>query len=127
MPKVLIVDDNIYILELLETLLSKHGFEVEKVLHAKETFRTVRLSAPDLILLDIGLAGYDGIQICKELKSNDSKFRDIPVILLSSLADLEKRYLESEANDFIQKPFNTKDLIAKIKRYTNSPIENLSP
>jgi CheY-like chemotaxis protein len=120
MATVLVVDDNFYILELLETLLSLHGFTVQKLLNATDIHEQLKSLNPDVILLDISLSGCDGTEICKQLKSDDSPFKHIPVILFSSTSDLELKYPECDANDFIQKPFNTANLIAKIKKYTET-------
>jgi DNA-binding response OmpR family regulator len=118
MAKVLVVDDNIYILELLNYLLTRHGFTVQNLLNGKGTIEQLQTFKADLILLDISLSGCDGREICKQLKSHGSQFKDIPVILFSSMSDLEEKYLECKADDFIQKPFNTVDLVAKIRKYT---------
>ncbi len=117
MGKILVVDDDEDILDLVGILLPRHGFTVEKVSKFGDTFMQAATFGPDLILLDINIKGCDGKEICKELKSPVSPFKNIPVILFSATTDLEKQTAASGADDFIQKPFDMLELVDKIKKY----------
>jgi two-component system cell cycle response regulator DivK len=113
MKRVLVIDDNLDILQLVKMILKSHGFEVlasprgeDVVLHA-ENF------SPQVILLDVFLSGYDGREICRELKS-DPKTKDIPVIMFSAHTKNEEIIRECKADDFIAKPFEVKELVQKV-------------
>ena len=111
--KILIVDDDINICELLRLYLEKEGFETDVVtngLHAVEKFRT---TSPDLVLLDIMLPGLDGWQICREIR----KSSQTPIIMLTAKGETFDKVLGLElgADDYITKPFETKEVMARIK------------
>jgi DNA-binding response OmpR family regulator len=118
MKKVLIVDDDADILEIVGLLLSTHGFRVTLLPTARDIFQTVKSVCPDVVLLDINIGGLDGRQICKQLKSKESVFNHIPVILFSAMHDLKETYPECDAIDFIPKPFDAHNLVEKIKKHT---------
>jgi DNA-binding response OmpR family regulator len=117
--KILIVDDDTDILELLGILLPKHGFAVKKVTNGVDALRQAGLFAPDLILLDINVMG-DGKEICRQLKSGASPYKNIPVILFSAAGDLEKQMAQSKADGFIQKPFDSLHLVNIIRQHTTA-------
>lgn len=119
MGKILVVEDDADILELVGILLPKHGFTVEKVIKAGDILAQTRMFEPDVILLDINIGGSDGNEICKCLKSHNSLFKTIPVILFSAANDLEKQTVLCGANDFIKKPFELLALVDKIRQYTS--------
>ncbi len=111
--KILIVDDDVNICELLRLYLEKDGFEAEVVtdgLKAVEAFNNV---SPDLVLLDIMLPGMDGWQICREIRKNSQT----PIIMLTAKGETFDKVLGLElgADDYITKPFETKEVIARIK------------
>ena len=111
--KILIVDDDINICELLRLYLEKDGFITEIVtdgLKAIETFSAVN---PDLVLLDIMLPGMDGWQICREIR----KSSQTPIIMLTAKGETFDKVLGLElgADDYVTKPFETKEVIARIK------------
>ena len=111
--KILIVDDDVNICELLRLYLEKDGFETEVVtdgLKAVEAFNTI---SPDLVLLDIMLPGMDGWQICREIRKNSQT----PIIMLTAKGETFDKVLGLElgADDYITKPFETKEVIARIK------------
>jgi len=113
--KVLVIDDESVIVEAVELGLSLHWREVE-VLKAGDTERGLDLverERPDLVLLDIGLPGKDGYQALKEIRA----FSDVPVIMLTARDDaMDKvRGLELGADDYVTKPFNHLELLARIK------------
>ena len=114
MKKVLVIDDNIDILHLVELILKNNGFEVLASPKGGEVLTNTVKFSPQVILLDVYLSGYDGRDICRELKQN-SKTKDIPVIMFSAHTkqDVIK---ECNADDFIAKPFEVKELVEKINR-----------
>ncbi len=111
--KILIVDDDINICELLRLYLEKDGFQPEIVtdgLAALEAFNSFK---PDLVLLDIMLPGLDGWQICREIR----KTSQTPIIMITAKGETFDKVLGLElgADDYITKPFETKEVIARIK------------
>jgi len=117
MAKVLIVDDNEDMLDTLEHLFHFYEFEVLKAVNGKEGVEVAEKEAPDIIILDALMPVLNGFEACKILKENN-KTKDIPVIFLSAnYVEEEHRVmgLELGADDYIIKPFNAKELIAKVK------------
>ncbi len=114
--KILIVEDENDIRELIHFHLYKNKYEVFEASNGKEALEQVKDKNPDLILLDIMIPEIDGIQVCKTLKSND-KTKDIKIIFLSAKGEEEDivRGLEMGADDYITKPFSPKILIARAK------------
>lgn len=111
--KILIIDDDIHICELLQLYLEKEGYATEVVtdgLKAVETFNSV---SPDMVLLDIMLPGLDGWQICREIRKNSQT----PIIMLTAKGETFDKVLGLElgADDYITKPFETKEVVARIK------------
>ncbi len=120
MAKVLVVDDDVDIAEVVEIILINKGFEVYKVYDGARVVECVSQFSPDVILLDVNIAEMDGREICKQLKSSDSPHNHIPVVLFSARHDLQQTYLECEASDFISKPFNSDDLIRKLEKLSGN-------
>jgi len=115
---VLVVDDELDTLELIQTILKHEGFEVWKTANGKEALELVE-KKPDLILLDVRMpGGLSGIDVCRKLK-NDEKFKHIPIIIFSAkILDNDIRMgLEAGAEEYITKPFSSKDLLEIINRY----------
>ncbi len=111
--KILIIDDDIHICELLQLYLEKEGYTTEVItdgLKAVETFNSV---SPDMVLLDIMLPGLDGWQICREIR----KTSQTPIIMLTAKGETFDKVLGLElgADDYITKPFETKEVVARIK------------
>lgn len=119
MAKILIIDDDPDILEVLQLTLEMEGFETKTNPHGEEIFNEVTLFKPDVIILDILLSGNDGRILCKKLKSGEDT-KNIPVILISAHPRAKESIKESGANDFIPKPFDIDDLLARVeKQLTN--------
>ncbi|MFX0184552.1 MAG: two-component system response regulator [Candidatus Hodarchaeota archaeon] len=119
-PLILAIDDERDCVDLLELILSKQHYSVEKVYTAQEAIDYLSRSEalPDLILLDIKMPGKDGFTFCTELKG-DPKYQEIPIIILSALTfpeDIEKG-LSCGAVDYILKPWNNDDLVRRINRH----------
>lgn len=114
--KVLVVDDEEDILELLSFNLSREGYRVLCAASGEEALRMAQSEAPDLIVLDLMLPGIDGLEATRILK-NDTGTGDIPIVMLTAKgeeADIVTG-LELGADDYITKPFSTRVLIARVK------------
>jgi len=114
--KILAVDDEEDILELLRFNLTKEGFAVLCAASGEEGLKTAHSQRPDLILLDLMLPGMDGLEVAKRLKKEDAT-KDIPIIMVTAKgeeADIVTG-LEVGAEDYITKPFSRKVLIARVR------------
>lgn len=116
MKKILVVDDDENILDAISLVLNDEGYQVETSFKGEETFDKINKFKPDLILLDILMSGSDGRDICKKIKKTDT-MKNIPVIMISAHPTARGSALKSGANDFLEKPFNTSDLISIIKKH----------
>ena len=126
MKKVLIVDDNIDLLEMIEVALTEQGFNVFTLIEAKLFFDQVEFLKPDVILLDIFLDGVDGRNLCRQLKS-DPSLKHIPVALYSAGHIVNSSILESGANMFISKPFDIMEVGEKLRSLlATGSIENFA-
>lgn len=115
MKKILIIDDDIYILEAMEELLKYSGYEVGATAKADEIFNLTYKFNPDLILMDIMLSGADGRDICWELKVNN-KTKNIPIIMISALTNIKQSVQLCGADDLVTKPFDIHELLGKIEK-----------
>jgi DNA-binding response OmpR family regulator len=114
--KILIVDDEQLNLEFFEVMLSKLGFVVEKANDGVEALEKVKHFCPDLILLDNIMPRMSGWEVTQTLK-NDSKYRDIPIVMFSALDDVKDKLegYELGVEDYITKPFNFSEVLARIR------------
>ena len=114
--KVLIIDDSKTVVAILRGLLLKAGFEVESVLEGSKAMHNVLQFMPDLILLDIVMPRFNGIDFCKMLRS-DTRTSHLPIILITSKSQIEYKVagLEVGADDYVLKPLEEVELIARIK------------
>jgi two-component system response regulator ResD len=111
--KVLVVDDEDSVRELIELYLKKEGFEV---IHAREGREALRLNGehhPDLIVLDLMLPGLDGWEVCRQIRSS----HQVPIIMLTARTEEVDRIvgLELGADDYVVKPFSPRELVARVK------------
>ena len=111
--KLLLADDDEAIVDATTIMLEMMGYEVMQTLDGSKVIDIVK-NSPDLILLDIWMSGIDGRDVCKELKSNPET-KDIPVLMISASRDIRQSALEAGANDFLEKPFEMNDLLAKVE------------
>ena len=111
--KILIVDDDANIAELIELYLTKECFQCMQAHDGEEALKKNASFQPDLILLDIMLPGIDGYDVCREIR----KSSDVPIIMLTAKGETFDKILGLElgADDYISKPFDTKEVIARIK------------
>jgi CheY-like chemotaxis protein len=115
MSKILIVDDNPDILQLMQLLLGSRGFEVAVTLKGEETFELINTFQPSLIFLDVHLSGMDGRDISRQLKTTEET-KNIPVILFSANIIKGTTLAESLADDFVAKPFDIHELMLKVHK-----------
>lgn len=114
--KILLVDDEEDILELLDYNLSKEGFTILRVATGEEALEVARTSLPDLIILDLMLPGIGGLDVCRALKS-EARTQPIPVVMLTAKgeeADVVAG-LEIGAADYITKPFSPRVVVARVR------------
>jgi len=115
-PKVLVVDDEPRNIKLLDALLRPLDYEVLKASNGEEALSIVKKIDLDLILLDIMMPGMDGYEVCRRLKGNEAT-RMIPVIMVTALDDIDAKVkaIESGADDFLTKPPNKTELLARTR------------
>jgi len=129
--KVLVVDDEEDILELVRYNLAREGYQVTGTLTGEDALRKVRSDSFDLIVLDLMLPGMDGLAFTKTLK-NDSRLRSIPIIMLTAKGEESDIVagLELGADDYITKPFSPKVMIARVRavlrRHKEEPEDEMA-
>ena len=113
MAKVLIVDDEPKIVRLVADYLTAAGFGVTTAASGTEALMRTRTDAPDLVILDLGLPGLDGLDVTRTLRRNG----DLPIIMLTARDDETDRVigLELGADDYVTKPFSPRELVARIR------------
>ena len=113
--RILVVDDEIYIVHILDFSLGMEGYEVLTALDGEQALEKARAEKPDLIVLDIMMPKLDGYETCKRLKA-DPETKDVPVILLSAKGRNvdQKVGFEMGADDYITKPFSPRKLVERI-------------
>ena len=111
--KILIVDDDEHISELISLYLTKEFYDTKIVYDGEEALRQFRHFSPNLILLDLMLPGIDGYQVCREIRQQSN----VPIIMLSAKGEVFDKVLGLElgADDYIIKPFDSKELVARVK------------
>ena len=111
--KILIVDDDSNIAELIALYLTKECFETSIVNDGEEALKEFQTFQPNLILLDLMLPGIDGYQVCREIRQKS----DVPIIMLSAKGEIFDKVLGLElgADDYMEKPFDSKELVARVK------------
>ena len=111
--KILIVDDEKLIAELISLYLTKEGFETREVYDGRKAMDEFYSFKPELVLLDLMLPGVDGYQICTTIRKNS----DVPIIMLTARSDTFDKVLglEMGADDYIVKPFEPKEMVARVK------------
>lgn len=113
---VLIADDTLLNRELASDLLSSYGYKVLESPNGYEALEKLKEQAVDVILMDVMMPGMDGYETCRRIKEHP-QWRLIPIVMLTSLSDVNSRVaaLEAGADDFISKPFNEEELLARVK------------
>lgn len=123
--KILIVDDDEHIAELVSLYLTKECFDTKCVGDGESALSTMKEFAPDLILLDLMLPGMDGYQVCREVR----QYSKTPIIMLSAKGEVFDKVLGLElgADDYMEKPFDSKELVARVKAVLRRSGENSVP
>ena len=113
---ILLIDDDKDLTAALELKLSKEGFKVEVASDGAGGIKKTRLKVPDLMVLDVNMPGMSGMDVCKALRS-ENRTAQVPIIMLTARDDEIDRVLGLEfgADDYITKPFNTRELVLRIK------------
>ena len=115
--KILLIEDELDLAEVAKMRLKNSGYEVAHVTDAEKAFVLLQEDTPNLILLDLLLPGMQGEEVCKKLKC-DNRLKAIPVILFTaSASDIQKVAGEVGADDYILKPFESEELLSKIKKF----------
>ena len=119
MPKILIVDDDVSITELMKALVSTEGHQPTTVNDSTKAIEVANSVHPDLITLDLMMPGLTGFQLCK-LLHDDPKFANIPIVIISARDDREskEKVFQAGAKEYITKPFDFDDLMQKIRALT---------
>ena len=107
--RVLVVEDDIDIADVLRRSLRNEGYEVRTSADGAEALDVAAGFTPDLVVLDLGLPGMDGVEVCRRLRSDG----DVPILMLTARAETEDRVtgLDSGADDYLVKPFERKELL----------------
>lgn len=123
--KILVIDDEEPTVQLISMLLEKRGFETIRSFRAEDGLRKAYRFQPDLILLDIMMPDMDGWDVCKRLR----EMSDVPIIFLTARSDVKDvvRGLEMGADDYITKPYDNDELVARVRAHLRrSPRPNMS-
>ena len=114
--RILCVDDEALNISLLEAMLSPRGYDVVSAVNGPEALEKIAAERIDICLLDVMMPGMDGFEVCRRIKSNDLH-RNIPVVMVTSYEDMANRIrgIEAGAEDFISKPFDSAEVLARIK------------
>ncbi len=114
--KILVVDDDIAILDVIKIILEDKGYTVLTVSNGANVYSTIVKEFPHLILLDIWMSGFDGRDIARELKAQDHT-KNIPIIIISAHNETEKMAHEAGAQDFLPKPFDIEALLNVVEKH----------
>jgi two-component system alkaline phosphatase synthesis response regulator PhoP len=118
-PLILLADDEEDVSLVARTRLEVNGFEVVTAADGAEALDRFRERRPDLVLLDLRMPRMNGYEVCQVLKT-DPATRDVPVIIFSASSsqsqELERRCLELGADDYIRKPYNAEQLVARVRK-----------
>jgi two-component system, OmpR family, response regulator MprA len=111
--RVLVVEDDVDIADVLRRSLRNEGYEVRTSADGAEALDVAAGFTPDLVVLDLGLPGMDGVEVCRRLRSDG----DVPILMLTARAETEDRVtgLDSGADDYLVKPFERKELLARMR------------
>jgi two-component system OmpR family response regulator len=116
-PHILIVDDDHEIRSLLSQFLQKHDYQVSVAADGHQMWEELKNQSIDIIVLDLMLPGDDGLTLCRKLRNDNNQYQAIPIIMLTALGEDTDRIvgLELGADDYLPKPFNQRELLARIK------------
>jgi DNA-binding response OmpR family regulator len=123
--EILVIDDDVKLNELLRDYLKKFGFTVSTETHPEKALAILKNRTPDLIILDIMLPGMDGFEVCRKIRQS----YDIPIIMLTARGEVEDRIvgLELGADDYMPKPFEPRELVARIQSVLRRGVDAAVP
>lgn len=123
--RILVVDDEPYIVELVRGYLERDGFVVESVADGSTAVERARTGAPDVIVLDLMLPGLDGLEVCRQVR----RFSDAYVLMLTARSEEIDRIvgLSVGADDYLVKPFSPRELVARVKALLRRPRRPAAP
>ena len=128
--RILVVEDEPSIAELIAINLTHAGYQVEKALQTEVAMNMMRDELPSLLILDWMLPGKSGVQFAKELRANE-RTRSLPILMLTAKSEESDKVLglDSGADDYVTKPFSPKELVARVKALLRrqTPIEDTGP
>ena len=127
-PRVLVVDDDVTVADVVGRYLEREGYIVECVGDGLEALAMAMASPPDLVVLDLMLPGIDGLEVCRRLRAA----APVPIIMLTARGDENDRVigLELGADDYLSKPFSPRELTARVKsvlRRASGPLNPVAP
>jgi phosphate regulon transcriptional regulator PhoB len=126
MKKILVIEDEIDLIKLLKYNLEKEGFKVASTTNGSLAVAEVRRETPDMIILDLMLPGLNGLEVCRQLRGNDT-FSRIPILIISAKGEETDRVigLEIGADDYVTKPFSMREVIARVRALLrrNDPVD----
>ena len=125
MPRVLVVDDDPTVREVVVSYLRAAGHEVLEAADGESVTNLVRELPPDLVVLDLMLPGIDGLEVCRRLRATS----DVPVIMLTALGSETDRVigLEQGADDYVTKPFSPRELVLRVESVLRRAGERTTP
>lgn len=126
MTKILLIDDDPDVRTVVGAALAKHGYDVAASSRKEEALAKIAQEEFSLVLLDVLLSGTDGREFCRELKTAEAT-RHVPVIMFSGHPGAAQNYRSYGADDFMAKPLNTDDLLAKVAQRAGGGKKEKSP
>lgn len=115
---ILVVDDDPDIGTMLKMMLEYKGYAVTLLSNASQTERLLHDQPTDIVILDMLIAGINGVDVCRSIKNNPLSAH-VPVLMISALPDARKVCIDGGANDFISKPFEMEDILARVDKLHN--------
>lgn len=128
MPQILIVDDDPQVLDMVELILSREGYQVRRAFNAFQAMELVRRDPPDLVIVDVMLPDMDGFTLCRTLR-NTEHTATLPILVLTAVqtSNTAVDALTNGADDFIRKPFQPRELIARVRAHLRRANKGIDP
>lgn len=125
LPRILVVDDEPHIVELVRYNLLQEGYDVSTAGDGESALAKARTDRPDLVVLDIMLSGLDGVEVCRRLRRESA----VPIIMLTAKGGEIERVvgLETGADDYVTKPFSPRELVARVRAVLRRRAREVSP
>src|SRR3990170_8532241 len=125
MAKIIAVDDEPHILELVKLYLEREGYRVEGFATGKEALSRLSAAGPDLVVLDLMLPDIDGFEVCRQIRAKSK----VPILMLTARKDDVDKIvgLELGADDYLTKPFNPRELVARVRAILRCYQTGLKP